>query len=324
MPNARGDQAKLLACRQTTFGTAESAADGAFYALPFYNYNVVPSGELASDEAIYGDSFAGELVAGLRNLSGAIEVPLGLDSFGWHLAQLLGLPTTTGAAAPYTHVFRAAANPPILLGTHGISHAGVAQHFTQDSLAVQSLEIQAQKNGQRQRATLNMVGREEILAGATLDGTPVEFAADPVPVGFQGLLSVNGTEATGVTQAGITLGTGREADQETLNGLATASDINLGFWDLSGSLNARFRDATYYNAASAGIEMALSLAWTISANYSLAISIPRVVLERTGVPVDGRNLISQSFNWRAPRPATGQQLIELTLINSTADYANPA
>lgn len=51
MPNARGDQAKLLACRQTTFGTAESAADGAFYVLPFYNYNVVPSGELASDEA---------------------------------------------------------------------------------------------------------------------------------------------------------------------------------------------------------------------------------------------------------------------------------
>lgn len=324
MPNARGDQAKLLARRQTTFGTAESAADGAFHALPFYSYNVTPSGELANDDAIYGDSYAGELVAGLRNLGGSIEVPLGLDSFGWHLAQLLGLPTTTGTEAPYSHVFTAAANPQILLGTHGISHAGVGQHFTQDSLAVQSLEIQAQKNGQRQRATLNMIGREEIKAGATLDSTPIAFANDPVPVGFQGLLSIDGSEAAGITQAGLTLGTGREADQETLNGQATAADIDLGFWDLSGSLNARFRDATYYDAASAGTEMALSLAWTISASYSLAISVPRVVLERSGVPVEGRNLISQTFNWRAARPATGQQLIEVTLVNATADYANPS
>ncbi|WP_226562473.1 phage tail tube protein [Salipiger thiooxidans] len=324
MPNARGDQAKLLVRRQTTFGTAENAAEGAFYNLPFYSYNVTPSGELANDEAIYGDAYPGELVAGLRNLSGAMVVPMGLDSIGWHLAQLLGLPTTTGVGAPYSHVFRAAAQPAILQATHGISHAGIGQHFTQDSLAAQGLELTAAKNGQRQRVTFNMVGREEVKAGATLDGTPVSFGTDPVPVGFRSLLSVDGSEAAGVTQCALTLNTGREADQETLNGLATASDINPGIWDLSGTLNARFRDATYYDLASDGTEMALSLAWTLSANYSLTIDVPRVVLERTGVPVEGRDIIAQTFNWRAARPAAGQQMIEMTLVNATADYANAA
>ncbi|MDO6587701.1 phage tail tube protein [Salipiger sp. 1_MG-2023] len=321
MPNARGDRAKLFSRRQTTFGTAESAGAGAFYTLPFYSYNVTPSGELSNDEAIRGDSFPGDAVHGLRNLAGALVVPMGLDSIGWWLAQLLGLPTTTGTG-PYTHAFVAAANPGILLATHGITHNDLSTHFTQDSLAAQSIEITGAKNGQRQRVTLNMVGREEIKAGTTLDTSPVAFADDPVPVGFQGLLSIDGSEAAGVTQANLTLATGREADQEAMNGLATASDIQPGMWDLSGSLTARFRDTGLYDAASAGTAIALSLAWQISANYSLTIALPSVTLERTGIPIEGRDVISSSFNWRANRPATGDELIEVTLINATSDYAN--
>lgn len=321
MPNARGNEAKLLSRRQTTFGTAESAADGLFHALPFYSYNVTPSGELANDDANYGDAYPGDVIAGLRNLAGAAVVPMGLDSIGWHLSQLLGTPTTTGTG-PYTHSFVAAAQPAILLATHGISHAGVAKHFTQDSLFMTGMEIQAQKNGQRQRVTFNMAGREEIKAGATLDTTPVSFSADPVPVGFQGTLLMDDSVVASVTQASLTLNTGREADQETLNGLATAAAADPGFWDLNGALTARFRDTTLYDLASAGTAFALKLKWTISAGYDLQIEVPSALLERTGHAVEGRDIISSSFNWRANRPASGVELVEITLINATADYAN--
>ncbi|EPX82100.1 phage tail tube protein [Salipiger mucosus] len=322
MPNARGNEAKLLSRRQAAFGTAESASDGLFHALPFYSYNVVPSGELANDDANYGDAFPGEVVAGLRNLSGGMEVPMGLNSLGWHLAMLLGLPTTSGTT-DYTHVFTAAAQPTPLLATHGISHVGVSQHFTQDSLAMTGMEIQAAKNGQRQRVTFNLAGREEVKAGATLDSTPVAFDPDPVPVGFQGGLQIDGTAAAAVTQASLTLNTGVAADQETLNGEATAAAMDPGFWDLSGALTARFRDAALYDLANNGTALALTLKWTISATYDLEIAVPSVQLERTGVPVDGRDIISSSYNWRTNRPASGAELITVTLKNATADYANP-
>lgn len=321
MPNARGDQAKLLVRRQAAFGTAEAATDGAFYTLPYYSYNVTPSGELANDEAIHGDAFPGEVVQGLRNLAGTLEVPMGFDSIGWHLAQLLGLPSTTGTG-PYVHSFTAAALPAILLATHGISHAGVGHHFTQDSLATTGMEINAQKNGTRQRVTFNATGREEIKAGATLDATPVEYAADPVPVGFQGALSLDGSEVAGVTSVGLTLNTGREPDQESLNGAATAAEISEGVWDLNGRIGARFRDAQLYDLADAGTSFALTLAWQVSANYSLSIEVPSLQLERSGVPINGRGLISQDFNWRTNRPAAGAELIEITLTNATAAYAN--
>lgn len=184
MPNARGNEARLLSRRQASFATAESANDGLFYAVPFYSYNVTPSGELANDDANYGDAFPGDVVDGLRNLSGAMVVPMGFNSIGWHLSQLLGLPVTTGTG-PYTHVFAAAAQPSPLLATHGISHNGVAKHFTQDSLAMTGLELQAQKNGQRQRVTFNLAGREEVKAAATLDATPVSYSRIRCRWGFR-------------------------------------------------------------------------------------------------------------------------------------------
>ena len=52
--------------------------------------------------------------------------------------------------------------------------------------------------------------------------------------------------------------------------------------------------------------------------------MPSVTLERNGLPIDGRGVISQSFNWRSNRPATGQEMFEVTLVNGTSDYANAA
>lgn len=322
MSNARGDRAVLLSRLQTAFGTAESAGDGDYYKLPFYSMNVVPSGELENDEAIYGDAYPGDAVAGLRSLAGALEVPLGLASLGWHLRALLGAPTTTGST-DYTHVFQTAALPTPALLTQCVSHLGVNKHFVQDSLAYTSMEIAARKNGQRQRVTFNMAGREEVGVSATRDTTPVSFT-DQFPIGFQGALKVDDSAAAGIIGASLTLGSGVEPDQETLNGLSTAAQMDWGMWDLSGSIEARFRDRTYYDLADAGTAFKLNLDFVISGTRQLSIELPAVLLERTGIPVDGRGIISSSFNIRPARPASGAVLFKATLKNAVATYANPA
>lgn len=227
MSTARGDYAALVSRLQSTFGTAESAGNGDFYKLPFYELTSSPTEEMENDESLYGDAFPGDAVAGLRNLSGSLVVPLGLSSIGWHLRALLGEPATTGTT-DYTHVFETAAQPSVPLLTQGISYTDIDQHFVQDSVAYTGLEISAQKTGPRQRATFNIVGREEAKLGAALDTTPLEYLPESVPNGFKAKLLIDGVEAAGATGVTLTLGSGVEPDQETLNGPAHRRRDGLG------------------------------------------------------------------------------------------------
>jgi hypothetical protein len=324
MPNARGDEAKLFARQQAAFGTAEAAGPGKFMDLPFYSYNVVPSEERNEDDAIRGDAFPGDSVRGLRSLSGNMVVPVGINSFGWHLRSILGAPATTGAGPDYEHVFTAAAQPVIPVLTHGITHARVGRHFAQDSLTCTSLEMSARKDGQRARATLNMMGRAETKAGAALDSAPIVFDPDQVPVGFQGRVLRGGTAAAEVTGFDMTLTSGVEMDQETMNQAPTAAGFESPRWGITGSISARYTDDTWYDYAANDTPVRLQLELLIAANRSLMIDLPDVRFAMTGIPVEGRGPISAQFSWQAVRPAAGAELVEVTLKNQTPDYANPA
>lgn len=322
MPNARGDEAKLFARQQAAFGTAESAGDGAFMALPFYSYGVVPSEDRSEDELMYGDAYPGESVRGLQSVAGAMVVPVGLNSIGWHLRSILGAPATTGSS-DYTHVFTAAAQPTTPILTHGITHTRIGTHFVQDSLTCMSLEMALRKDGQRARATLNMIGRQQEKTGAALDASPVAYAPDPVPVGFQGQIKRGGSVAADVTGADFTLTSGVGLDQETMNLAPTAAGFESPRWGLTGSITARYRDNTWYDAATDDTPIALTLELVRTATQSLVIAMPDVRFQRTSPEIDGRGPISTQFSFQAVRPASGAELVTFTLKNQTADYANP-
>ncbi|MEL6960456.1 MAG: phage tail tube protein, partial [Pseudomonadota bacterium] len=274
-------------------------------------------------DAIQGDLYPGDAVAGLQALSGPMVVPLGLSSIGWHLRGLLGAPVTSGSG-DFTHTFQTAPEPPIPLVTHGISHTRIGKHFVQDSLAYSGMEIRAVKNGERARATFNMTGRSEARVGATLDTAPVLYNPDVVPVGFSGQAKVNGSAAAMITTANLSLNSGVEADQETLNGASTAAGMDTGMWQLSGSFDARFQDETWYDRGVNGTSIDLTLAWALSATLSLEITAHDVRVERSGIPIDGRGIISSSFNFRANRPQPGQTLLTAVLKNAVASYGNPS
>jgi hypothetical protein len=326
MTNARGDEAKMTSRIQAAFGTAEPASDGTFVTLPYYSYNVSPSEELTEDEAIYGDAFPGETERGLRNVAGSMEVPLKLNSIGWHLRSMLGDPVTTELVpgVDYSHVFTPKSQPIVPLLTNCISHTRLDTHFVQDSLTCAGMEFRAQKNGSRNRVTLNMIGRAEETSVAELDATPVAYAVDPATVGFHGKVLVGAAEVADVTGMSMTLNSGVEADQETLNGLQTAAGFETPRWGLTGTLDTRYRDNSWYDRGSNGTLITLKLNWTLSASYSLEIEIPSTRIEMNGIPIGGRGVISAPFSFMAERPAAGAELCKFTLLNKTADYANPA
>lgn len=324
MTNARGDEAQLLLRRQSTFGTAEAAGAGQFMNLPFYTFNNAPQAGLEEDDAIYGDSHPGDAVEGLRQAQGSMAVPLGLSSIGWHLYALLGEPTTTGTG-PYTHVFEPSDIITPLMQTAGIDHLGVDEHFLQDSLFYTGMQLAGRKDGQRARATFDLISRAEVKdpGSATRDTAPVSFASDTVPVGFQGTVEKDGTEVAGITGMNATIATGTALDQEAMNGLATAADVIAGRWNINGDITARFRDTTWYDLGDTGAACDMHLKYALSASLSLEFEFRNVRFERSGIPITGRDVLSTTFNWRVQRPTGGNASMTATLINGVANYANP-
>jgi hypothetical protein len=324
MTNARGDQAQLVMRTQAVFGTPEASGDGTFYAMPFYSLNLDPSEELNEDEALYGDAFPGETDGGLIALSGSIEVPLGLSSIGLYLQTLLGAPVTTDiGGGKFQHVFEAQATPPIGLLTTGVAFNDVDEHLKHDSLVISSFEHTAKKDGNRARASLNLSGRDEQDAASAVDATPVLFAIDPTPVGFTGAVELDGGEIAGATELSFNLQSGLEMDQETMNGAATASALLSGRWGLSGSLGARFRDKTLYDIAKDGTNVDLKVSYVADADHSIEFLMRKQRLQRSGIPISGREVIAQSFNFQASRPDVGDSPFTVTLINQIPAYANP-
>lgn len=324
MPTARGDRAAFLMRQQANFATPAAAGAGLFRLMPFYQLNFAPTEEVTEDDAIVGDAFPGAAVAGLRNLTGNIEVPLGIQSIGWHLRGLFGAPVTSGSSPNYSHVFSAAAQPVPLLYTSGISHRGADIHFRQAPIAYTGLRLNAKKDGLRVRARFDMLGSVETKLGATLDATPVEYANDRVPVGFQGQVLLGGTPVAGVTACDITAGLGLTPDQEELNGLPTAASFLDGSWSVTGSLSARFTDTSWYDLGDAGTLQDLELRFQVAANESLVLRAHNLRFERTGIPIQGGDVLTGTFNFRGSRPASGDTPLRVTLLNQTATYANPS
>ncbi len=321
---ARGDQAAFLSRLQADFGTPEAAAAGKFRHLPFYSLNMSPSEDVTEDDAIIGDAFPGAAVRGLQNLTGNIEVPLGLASIGWHLRGLMGAPVTTGSSPNFTHTFKMAALPVMPLFTTGISHRGIDAHFRQTPVAYTGLRLAAKKDGTRARARFDLLGSVESSLEDSLDATPVEFTPDAVPVGFQGGVYMGGDLVAGVTGFEMNAGYSAAPDQETLNLLPTAAAFLDGKWSLMGSITARFRNTTWYDLGVGASLVDMELRWVISASLSLVLRGHNLRFERAGVPVPNGDVLNATFNYRASRPSTGDSPLTAVLKNGVANYNNIA
>lgn len=321
---ARGDQAAFLSRLQADFETPAAAAAGKFRLLPFYSLNMAPTEDVTEDDAIIGDAFPGAAVRGLQNMTGNIEVPLGLASIGWHLRGLMGAPVTTGSSPNFTHTFKMAALPVMPLFTTGISHRGIDRHFRQAPVAYTGMQLSAKKDGTRVRTRFDLLGSVEDSLEDSLDATPVEYASDVVPVGFQGGVYMDGDLVAGVTGFDLNAGYSATPDQETLNLLPTAAAFLDGKWSLTGSMTARFRDTTWYDLGVGADLVDMELRFVISANVSLVLKGHNLRFERSGVPVSGGGILNSTFNFRASRPETGESPLTAVLKNGVANYNNLA
>lgn len=321
MPTAYGRDAVAMLRRQADFETPESAAPPNFIKFPYYRSTLGARREQGTDPALPDGRLPAVIDRGLRAADGQLEVPLHLNSIGWHLYGLLGAPVTTGAG-PFVHTFDAEDTDAPIFHTFGISHAKIGEHFRYSGFAYNTLAITAQKQSPRQRCLFGMLGRDEVNIGATLDAAPVGETTDPVAQSWVGEVLKDGAVVGAVTQCEFNHSNGHELDQETITGDEWAAGVDEGRIGVNGSLTTRFLDTTFYDLAKAGTLFDLGLRWVVGTG-SLVLTAHNIQLAEDRVPVEGGGPITSSWSFQADKPDPGTPPLQAVLTNDRADYAMP-
>ena len=95
-------------------------------------------------------------------------------------------------------------------------------------------------------------------------------------------------------------------------------DVDPATARATGTITSRYDSLTLHNDATNGTPVELTFGWTISANYSLLLTVPRVFLPRSKTPIEGPAGVQSSMNFSGSG-ASGASFTA-TLVNDVASY----
>lgn len=284
--------------------------------------NAVQSNTLAADRS---RSIRG---AGNIDVSGSYNLEVAPQHVGFFLRHILGAPTTTGASAPYTHVFRPTALPVGLLVEKNWVPAGITskvEHFLGCRVADATFDFPQEG---AVTLALSLQGAKYTIAAAPLDAT----LADPGHTGWFApdvTLTIGGSASLIVKSANIKITNNLQTDRYTLGTAGERVDCPEGFADVTGSITA-IVDTTLFSAfidkAQARTDTALSLICTSGAgtgasagNEKLTLTLDHALIDLTSAPINSPGGIEVSFTFNAFKSGATDKGLVATLLSPLAN-----
>ena len=314
MPRATGARSQLAAAFESTYGTAPASG---FLQMPFVRSTLGSEQPLEDSELLgYGrdplDADQGPISAG-----GDIVVPIDAESFGIWLKGAFGTPTTTEVTGVYTHVFESGSwNLPSLSIERAFPE--VPYYPMNSGCKVDRLSWTMQRSGKLQ-ATVGLIAQGESTATSTQAGTPTEYSIDSRFNHFQGAIMLDGSAMGNVISNELTYSNNLDR-VETIRADGKIDGADEGMGMLSGRTVVRFAETTLLTKASAGTPVALVFSHTIDADASLTITVPRVLLPKPKVQIEGPAGVQVTYEWQAAQQSNGDAMVTATLVNEVASY----
>jgi len=315
---ARGYKTQCLLDYEASFGTAPATPAGVL--LPINSFGVNVSRNKNSAETLTGRRDPVEPFDGNVEVSGDVVVPVDLRAFPYWLKLLLGAPTTTGSAAPYTHVFKVGdTNPSGILqckyGTDPVTYGLF------NGAKVSSLSLTA-GGDEELTATLSIAGRNAEYSTTNYDANAQSVVLKRLN-NFQAKLKKNGSDFATVTQFDITIDNGLDTSIRTIGGEGMVYDIPEGIMSVTGTMTTLFTDLTMINAAKNSTEMSLELSFAIDNDNSLTILLPEVQSQYQGPQVEGATGITVESQFVAyfNDDTTNNSCVVITVKNDVDSYA---
>jgi hypothetical protein len=321
---AGGALAHLGLAPEVAWGTPLPAANY----LPIISESWTTDIEQIMDEGLRGRFAAGDQYPGLHSSGGDIVFDVRPISIGHILRAVLGPPTTSGVASAYTHTFVPrttdfSADCPLNPVTLEINRdLGQAHQYA--GAVFNSLRLEFGAAQKLLRATVNgfSKGKPTLIAKTA----PTYETVEPFKwrqLAFKLGDTLAGAAALAYLESfGMTI-TNNVAGTETAGGAATDA---IGRVDRTGlrvvdvQMTLAISDLVEHNKFLASNDRAVDLTFSMDANTSLQIKLPRVRYEAFPVNVGGPGRYSIQVTGKAKFDATAQHDVQVVLKNSQATY----
>lgn len=254
---------------------------------------------------------------GLSTMEGTIVAPVDFNHIGLFLKGAFGAAVVTGAEDPYTHVFTS--------GKEVIPYRSMEVKLAANlfmlyrGVFMNKLAFELGHAANYERFTASVIGHSELKSGASAAGVPEAAWALERATRTLGVFKMDGVVA------GQIMSIKAEYDNKGVpltyvDGGEYPSGIDLNEEaTFTGSIDVRFKDATYYDLAKARAAFQGEMLWNLSADRSLSILSPALQLEPAGIKVSGPGGINQTFNFRGKQTAD-DPMVTATLKSLVAAY----
>ncbi len=324
MAQATGALTKILGLTETEFNEAPAVPDAeVLYVRTFEGAD----GTTREQDPTLAGGYRGQLrgVEGRAETSITAAVSLAPQSIGFWLKHLIGQPTTTGAAAPYTHTFRvdndANPLPPGIMFEqgHGTRISGAGRHIHYNGCRIGSASFAFTTTTPAQQATFNLIGASRpVLAADTVDATPNDPGHAAWSVSGITLALDDGDTEICVESLNLSWDNDLDTDLFCLNNGGQRHGLPEGQVIITGDFVAQFDTPVLLQRAFADEDLKIVLVLQkgngsgTQGNEKLTLTIPLASTNRPIPPVNGPRGLKQNVTFVAHRE--GGQEIGVTAV----------
>lgn len=319
---AYGSDAQLLACFETTYGTAPDGSGGGIYTkLSFKETSLGVERPLGYDPLLGQGRDAQDPFYEAVSDEGEFGVPFDLRGIGFWLKGLFGTPSSTdNSDGTFTHVFTSGGDLPSL--TFEIGHTALAtpKFYRHMGAKLENLTFDMARTGPA-NATIGVVAQGETGFASMADPSPTTLALKRFSQG-SGTIKVGGNPLANVTGGRFTFSNNLER-VETIRGDGLIDGVDETEATAEGSIDVRFStDTTITAAVDAEIPVAMEYSYAIPGDegYLLKFALPRVFLPKKKQELRGPGGVQVSYEWRAAYDKTAGHLLQVTLTNDATSY----
>ena len=315
MAQAKGYRGRVVIDYETSFGVAPVVPNG--ISVPFNTMEVVGKQNLIDPATITGTR--NPVAPGKGNLSvdGSIVIPFDNLAIGYWLKGIMGTPTTTGAAAPYSHVFKVGDSQPSMVLEKGFQD--ITKYMLYKGCKVSTFKVTFGGDGEL-TASMDVMGARETIGATQYDDTPTDAGFNRLN-NFQVSIEEGGVSIATVTNMEFTINAGLDGNQYTIGSQGTRGDIPEGVVSVTGNLKALFTDTTLLDKGVNNTESQLKLVVAQDANNSVTFEFPEVIYERNSPGISGPGGVLVDLNWRAYwNNDAGNSACIITVKNAKATY----
>lgn len=310
---AVGAKTTVIMDIEESFGVSPAVHGGV--KLPINSFSLKPSRAKNTAATLTGQYDPTAPFDGNLEVSGAVTVPVDARAFGHWLKAMFGAPTTTGDAAPYTHVWKSGADMPSLMlqATYG----PVFGQFT--GCKVASMSLQAGGDGEL-TASVNLNARDTDYVDTSYNDAPATVALKRFG-NFQGSLLSGGQPLGVVTDFSLDINFGLDTSIRAIGDQGRVYDLVQGIMAVTGSITVFLTDKTLLVKSKNSEEFSLDLGFVIDEDNKLNFRLPEVQLSFDGPTVDGPTGIKIQHNIVAYYNKNAENAsVITTLINDVETY----